>query len=521
MKKNVKIIIIVVVSLLILAGAALSFIILKTDLLKSKDQMFSKDMETMLSDADSVIENKSVEKYFEKKMNLPYENNGKIDYAVKVETESSSDDIEYSGTLIDYTGKVDNKNNKFQEDFNLYYSKDVKFPFSIVRNDDKYGFIAKELLMKTYLVLENNNLKELAGKLGISDTSEIPDKISVETASEQLFTESEIKTLIEKYSELIKSKITTDDFSEDTSGQIKSYILTLKAEKIKSILTDILTEMKDDELIQNKYKEAGEKVGGYSDIDIIEGYKNSLDNLIDNISKIETNEEELKVIISEKTNGLTECVITFDTIKVEINIYINGAQDEIGINVYTVDKESDATQKIIGIKLEKKYSADDVEYNISAKNEEESIVGNLNYKLSGLSDLSKVSEAAELKLKYEEDNNKLNFEFKITEDTEFKESVDIEEFTETNSATLNELSKDRLQALLEKLVDRIENVNKKKIEQVGEDSIFYLVKNMISQDSIVDRARQASQAYEQDERTAEEQLKKAQETMNNTSDIHE
>jgi hypothetical protein len=72
-------------------------------------------METMLSDADSVVDNKSVEKYFEKKMNSPYENNGKIEYAVKAETQSSSDDIEYSGTLIDYTGKVDNKNNKFQD----------------------------------------------------------------------------------------------------------------------------------------------------------------------------------------------------------------------------------------------------------------------------------------------------------------------------------------------------------------------------------------------------------------------
>lgn len=78
-----------------------------------------------------------------------------------------------------------------------------------IKNDNNYGIRFSDLF-KQYLLVENNNLKDLFRKIGYSEQEleNVPDSIEINdiTLSDIKFTEDEIKQLSEKYSEIINKK---------------------------------------------------------------------------------------------------------------------------------------------------------------------------------------------------------------------------------------------------------------------------------------------------------------------------
>lgn len=169
--KKVLIIVAVIIILLMLAGGTFGYLYFGTDTFKSDKERFFKYI-AKNGEISKLLEDDLAKEYAEKKTKTPYENNGEI----KVSTntgESSIDDV-VKNIGIEFNGKVDNTNKKVQQDVDVNYSSE-KASVKYVQDGDKFA-IKSDLIGDDYIGIENNNLKEFAKKLGITDTSKIPDK---------------------------------------------------------------------------------------------------------------------------------------------------------------------------------------------------------------------------------------------------------------------------------------------------------------------------------------------------------
>src|SRR5699024_2027393 len=77
---------------------------------------------------------------------------------------------------ITYSGKVDNTERKNEQNITLNYSEDVNFPFKYKYANDTVG-LQTDYVSSKYIGIEISNLKEIAEKFGVEDTSEFPDTI--------------------------------------------------------------------------------------------------------------------------------------------------------------------------------------------------------------------------------------------------------------------------------------------------------------------------------------------------------
>ena len=177
-------VIIVLVVLLILAGGAFAYIYYGTDLLKTNKELFSKYI-VQMGDAENGIFPAVFEEYVNKRESSPYTDNGSFTVNTDVLADISTDQtaqqmailVNYgNNTNITFSGKVDNTNNKVEQDIAINYSDTVSLPFKYKQVGDVYG-IQSDILSPSYISVENNNLQALFQKLGVTDVTTLPNKI--------------------------------------------------------------------------------------------------------------------------------------------------------------------------------------------------------------------------------------------------------------------------------------------------------------------------------------------------------
>ena len=130
--------------------------------------------------------------------------------------------------------------------------------FNVYKNNDIYTFKIADLLTK-YIGIENNNLKEFAQKMQLSDNyiKAIPNTIELDKLNKytSIFSEDDIGILKKKYLQIISDNLTDDMFSKETTYDAKVYSLSLNTSTMKSTIKSLLESVIDDELIFNRIKE--------------------------------------------------------------------------------------------------------------------------------------------------------------------------------------------------------------------------------------------------------------------------
>ena len=185
-KKKVLIIIIILLVITLVAGGLVIY--LCTDLFKSDKQLFYKyllDKNEMLSVLDE-IEFKQDSKSYTAKTNVEsiYEYDNEIE---KYENDQIMKNLQENVKSFEYIknlnanieSKVDKENEKQYHEIHIKNNDDEITKIEAVRNEDKYAVKVEDIL-KAYIGIENNNVKELASKFEIKDADKIPDKIDYE-----------------------------------------------------------------------------------------------------------------------------------------------------------------------------------------------------------------------------------------------------------------------------------------------------------------------------------------------------
>ena len=480
----------IIVIIIIITGILLY---LNTDMFKSNKTLFfkyfGKNSEN-IKEIEEIFESTEYEKNLQ---NNKYTDdiNIKVNYTNNLQTTSEDNSNTITNVKLLIKGEED-KNNKYSyKDFKLEKDKNIAtntenqsssensnesnnkeqniMEVEYIKNDNNYGIRFSDLF-KQYLLVENNNLKDLFRKIGYSEQEleNVPDSIEINdiTLSDIKFTEDEIKQLSEKYSEIINKKVSKEKFEKNSKQVItineknittNAYILKLTNEELNNLYVDLLESLKQDEIILNKIESIQNKINSINinsseSKDLKESFAEEIDLQIEKINKTNIGNQETKIIVYENSGKTIRTAIQGKDYEINFD-YIN-TQDEKNIELIVKKDEIET----YNIKLKK--DKDGIKLDIYSNDETNPIKISLEQNKNE----SDKKCSNNINLKYENANSKLEVsaeqEINIVDNFENENTLN-----DQNSILLNGLEKEQLQAVLNQVSEEVQQ----KINSISEE----------------------------------------------------
>lgn len=480
----------IIVIIIIITGILLY---LNTDMFKSNKTLFFKYLgksSENIKEIEEIFESTEYEKNLQ---NNKYTDdiNIKVNYTNNLQTTSEDNGNTINNVKLLIKGEED-KNNKYSyKDFKLEKDKNIAtntenqsssensnesnnkeqniMEVEYIKNDNNYGIRFSDLF-KQYLLVENNNLKDLFRKIGYSEQEleNVPDSIEINdiTLSNIKFTEDEIKQLSEKYSEIINKKVSKEKFEKNSKQVItineknittNAYILKLTNEELNNLYVDLLESLKQDEIILNKIESIQNKINSINinsseSKDLKESFAEEIDLQIEKINKTNIGNQETKIIVYENSGKTIRTAIQGKDYEINFD-YIN-TQDEKNIELIVKKDEIET----YNIKLKK--DKDGIKLDIYSNDETNPIKISLEQNKNE----SDKKCSNNINLKYENANSKLEVsaeqEINIVDNFENENTLNAQ-----NSILLNGLEKEQLQAVLNQVSEEVQQ----KINSISEE----------------------------------------------------
>ena len=480
----------IIVIIIIITGILLY---LNTDMFKSNKTLFfkyfGKNSEN-IKEIEEIFESTEYEKNLQ---NNKYTDdiNIKVNYTNNLQTTSEDNSNTINNVKLLIKGEED-KNNKYSyKDFKLEKDKNIAtntenqsssensnesnnkeqniMEVEYIKNDNNYGIRFSDLF-KQYLLVENNNLKDLFRKIGYSEQEleNVPDSIEINdiTLSDIKFTEDEIKQLSEKYSEIINKKVSKEKFEKNSKQVItineknittNAYILKLTNEELNNLYVDLLESLKQDEIILNKIESIQNKINSINinsseSKDLKESFAEEIDLQIEKINKTNIGNQETKIIVYENSGKTIRTAIQGKDYEINFD-YIN-TQDEKNIELIVKKDE------IVTYNIKLKKDKDGIKLDIYSNDETNPIKISLEQNKNE----SDKKCSNNINLKYENANSKLEVsaeqEINIVDNFENENTLN-----DQNSILLNGLEKEQLQAVLNQVSEEVQQ----KINSISEE----------------------------------------------------
>ena len=493
----------IIVIIIIITGILLY---LNTDMFKSNKTLFfkyfGKNSEN-IKEIEEIFESTEYEKNLQ---NNKYTDdiNIKVNYTNNLQTTSEDNSNTINNVKLLIKGEED-KNNKYSyKDFKLEKDKNIAtntenqsssensnesnnkeqniMEVEYIKNDNNYGIRFSDLF-KQYLLVENNNLKDLFRKIGYSEQEleNVPDSIEINdiTLSDIKFTEDEIKQLSEKYSEIINKKVSKEKFEKNSKQVItineknittNAYILKLTNEELNNLYVDLLESLKQDEIILNKIESIQNKINSINinsseSKDLKESFAEEIDLQIEKINKTNIGNQETKIIVYENSGKTIRTAIQGKDYEINFD-YIN-TQDEKNIELIVKKDEIET----YNIKLKK--DKDGIKLDIYSNDETNPIKISLEQNKNE----SDKKCSNNINLKYENANSKLEVsaeqEINIVDNFENENTLN-----DQNSILLNGLEKEQLQAVLNQVSEEVQQKINSISEEVKIDDIQEILETL-------------------------------------------
>ena len=432
MKKKIALTLLIVVILLGIGGVYAYF---ATNAFKTDKELF---FSYMTSDWLSDLKDENLKEYIKKQENNAYTNKGSIALEVQDDGSISDETLQMiKNSKITFEGKTDNSKKIAEQTLTMELAQGINIPVKVRRDGETLG-IQSNLLNTKFIVVRNENLKNLLERLG-ADAEDVPDKIDFE---ESTFTESEIKELKEKYFSILDENLDEELFSKEKENDQTIIKLSMTEEKAKDVLIKIFQTIRDDETLLKKFS-------GVIDRDDL---KQQIDDLVDELKDIEPDEKttfEMKLSIKSKKVEKVEMNIK-EGENITANILIENSQNKLSIKAY------DEGDSILELQIEKETNENDVAYKIDIKTDldteladQEKAEIHLTVQYKNLATLDNVEENYELKLStqdYDESNTDLKLNY--TNVKQFSSNIKVEGINSENAITLNDATDNEIDELL-------------------------------------------------------------------------
>lgn len=453
MKKNKTIITVTIITIIIIIFI-IALLYFKTDLFKSNETLFYKYLlKTELIEQDVATTYQNLAQNF---ANSNYSKAGTISSSMASNDNSTN---------------IANIQNLFSIKYNTLKNKDLKQLYSdyTISSDNQDIIIFRflkdgstcalkaENVVTKYLGLENRDLKEFFSKIGVKDTSIIPDNLPETSLEEFLKIEPELSNKIKS----TYITIITDFFEKDNFIKIKNtnktttIELSLTEKEIADLGKRILETLKNDDETINLIINKASLMGYDLNIDSCKTYiQEQIDKITDTtfseepgyfkLAVTENGKEtialELRLICEDDTGNKSQKIYKIDlseSSKLTININ-DGKTNNIKI-VITFGYENNSLLQNIEI------------FNINDDGSETRIL-RMQYQINNNN--NNVEQNLELETLSKENNSTIQISMNST--TQLKEDVEIEKITDQNTTILNDLTSEQLSGLIYAITMRVQ-----------------------------------------------------------------
>ena len=434
MKKKILLAILIVVILLGIGGTYAYF---ATDVFKTNKELFfsyitKNDMLKNIGD-EKLTEyiNKQEEKSYTNKGQISIQANGSNGFG----TLDESDIETLNNSKISFEGKTNNEKKLAEQTLSLELSQGINIPIKIKRDGDAFG-IQSNLLYNKFIAIRNENLKAFFNRFNIN-TDEIPDKIEL---SKEQFTDAEIKTLKDRYTEILNKSLGMELFSKEKEKGETVISLKITDAKCFEILEKTLETARNDDILLNKVPEGVSK----------EELQQQIDDMIKDLKDTEINEDatiEIKVHIKSRTVNKIE-IVRMEENNETISIALESNKNELKMNIL---EENDQVGEL---NITKDSNGNDLIYTITltGKSEDENIKVNAKMQYKNIKKLDNVEEICDISASDEKDAEiSLNY----NNSKSFDENIEIEGLNSDNATILNDASDSEIQNLITTILKSI------------------------------------------------------------------
>ena len=417
-RRGLIIAIIIFLIIILLLIAEIAYLYLFTDLLKTNKQLFFQYAVELVEEKDGFIDN-AVMQYIQRKQSSPYETNG--EFTLDISIPSIEDSLQIVNDFnITYSGKTDASNAKSESEISINYSDSVNFPFTYRKINNLTG-IQTQYISSNFVAVRND--EELSG------AGELNRLIKLQNFE---FSNEELRNLKTTYFDNILNQLEDSKFSKLTEGELTGYRLTLTEEELKNILIQMLEALKTDETSLNKINEIGEILGITSQFD-----SGTIEDLIATV------QDDLEI------NG-----------DVELTVYQNGGNLNridigIGANLLTINKEGNGQEITYSASIS------------STENEENNSTFDIKYTGLGTDNVTENYEIAYEGTDNSTENSISTYQYTITNNITFVNSVEIEDLTDDNAVILNDRDEEYVTNLMSVIEERLTEVNRLQMEELG------------------------------------------------------
>lgn len=474
-KKRITLIIVIVVLVLLIIGGIFTFLYLNTDMFKSNQTLFVKYLgknSENIQDLQNII-NKT--EYDELLKTNPYNVTSeiKVNYTQNVGTTEENNNNSINQLKMTIEGQTDNNNNYDYRNIKLLKNDEQVMQNEILHTSNSYGIKFTDLFNQ-YVVVENENLKDLLKRIGYTDEQIefVPNSIdfSDNIIEEIKFSNEDIESLINKYTSIITQNIGKTSFRRqknqvvEINGQnylANAYSLVLTKEQLNNVYINILENLKEDEIILNKIDEIQNKINqltlGENNQDLKNEFTQKIDLTIGRIRQTNIGTEETKIIVYENSGKTISTSIQTQEYQINLNC-LNG------YNELVFNENDTVTYKITIENVDNKLAIN-IENN---KNQKKSLSIERTYEEND----KKKDE--NYKVLYEIDDKRLETNInKTIEIAPIMENAQV--FNNDNAVVLNNLE----DSMMKEIINRVQTGLNEKIETVKQQINYQDIEQML------------------------------------------
>lgn len=437
--------------LLIIMTISLILLYINTDLFRSNANLFVKYFGQNVENIDLIYQ-----KIGESELNQLLQQNKyttktkiKMNYLEGIGTTSENTQNSIQQLKLNIEGHKDQKNQYNYQDIHLVKNDKDIAQVEYIQNGNTHGIRFSDLFNQ-YVVVDNQNLKDLLKKIGYDEQTlvNIPNTIEFEKNIKQSFQLSweEKQNIRTNYMKIINENVSKDKFTKQAKQVIEiegkninanAYTLTLTKEQMNNLMIKMLEQIKQDEIILTRIDQIQTLLLINQTKSLREQFITQIDDKITKITRNNIGQEESKITVYENNQATLRTVIQNEDYEIKIDLL--PAQEE---NYLQISYRDSKMEQFITYKHTKQ------ETTVSFKNIKDKKT--VEYSLVDKEQLNNNNGTKNRIVKYEDDSNRIEttIEQEISLVNQFDEETQI---NNENSINLSKLETEQLQTILQQV----------------------------------------------------------------------
>lgn len=428
-KKRTAIIVISIILIITIILFLLLFMYLKTDIFKTKEELFTKYVSQNLNMLE-ILKNEDILGIKNKLDTNKYTSQltGKIEYTENIGTSDENKNSTINNVGIKINSSIDKQNEYDYKDIAIGTDTEDLVKLEYLKQNEDYG-------------IRLNGIKQFVSTNSDTEKMQIENILSeIDLDSIFNFTEQEKQSLLKNYIDILQSNISKDKYYKQSNTlitvnnkdiQTNAYYIKITVEEFNNLYIKVLEQIENEEIILSKIdlieNIIKEKYSNYENKESLRNtFINTINEKIDTIQSNNIGNEEVKITVYENEGKTVRTSIEKTDSKITIDLY-NGSgmkidkvtmDENVNEKFLKVEKDSDETQKELLIEYEE-IQDNEIINNIQIDNKESlkdsQIIKNIKLGISNekyesilkIENNIEIKEQFENQITLEEDNIKL------------------------------------------------------------------------------------------------------------------